>query len=1012
MIVKLLRIAALLTALLVIIAGGLSLFVYRNQDRLVKLMLARVDAGTGLHIAIASSSLEFRSHLVVLLEEPRIFRGGIEVARLKRVVARVSYHNLIYRQGLPLRALRAEQPVLTVPADALAGGAAVIPRLDNELRKAVAEAFAALAGVTRRLEIDGATVSVAGAGPIAGAINLSAYHRRSHAERWYVRFGGDWMAGAAAGLRLGGAVTFGRDKRLPEDVILHGELRGGDQALRTLSFGTMMLDERSAGELRFTLHQDGRLSGDVSAVVRRVQIRGPRLASATALGDFALRFPFDASSARLEVPTLTLERNQAPMLDASLRLDDPYGDDPALTVRMRGLRADLQALRKFNAAFRSLPKSLAAINSAIQSGQLIIGQAELSAPLAALRSSPASALRQHLTASGALAAVAFELPAGWGVPPVSQFGGKLTFAHGMLALAAGSARIGQSVLSAISGRADLARGVDRIGYVLEAQGELAAGEVYAAALRNAPELADLARENVSSVQGEASLDLRSSGTLVVAKPAPPAALIARLSPHPLRVAFRTLPSPLEFTAGQVTIVPTTVTIDRLMVRAADGGPGAAGSGSLLVNGILSRQDRRLMARNLSAEVRDLSAERWLPLFVDPADLRLQGKINGTLVAEAASAAKTAKPDYRVTGRLELGQGQMQFGFLRSPVMLSSATLALDGRGMKLQMPSATIEQAPIDLSMSVRDFSHPEMELNAVAQRLDLMVMKFIRLPWSPPTPVMMFKIPVTGYLGARKAKLARLEMSDVGANYRYDHGNWYVRGFKADALGGHIAMEISGRHKDDWIHMQGQLAQIDGATLMRLIKESGRPQMTGKMDFSGDLWADTNNDFFTTLDGTLSVNAQQGVLAKFRLLSIILGMIDLKSWLTANVPDPRVAGLPFDTLTSSFAGYNGVFRTDDLMLKGSVMDMGAQGSINMGQGTMDMTVEMVPFNTVNWLVTKIPLLGEHLAAGTTLFAAYFRVSGPISDPHVSVKPITSVAELVKKTLGLPINIIRPNTVR
>jgi len=1007
MIVKPLRIAALLTALLVIIAGGLSLLVYRNRDRLVRLTLARVDAATGTHIAIAGSSVELRSHLVVLLDQPRIFRDGVEVAHLKRLVAWVSYHNLIHSRGLPLRFLRAEQPVLTVPAEMLAGGAAAIPRLNDQLRKSIAQAFAMLSGVTRQLEIDDATVSVAGGRPIASAVTLRAYHRRAHAERWYVHFEGDWMAAPAAGLRLGGVVAFGRDRRLPEDVILHGELRGGDQARRTLSLGTTVLEERSSGGIKFALHRDGRLSGEVSALVRQVEIRGPRLASAIAPGDFALRFSFNASSARFDVPTLTIARNQAPILDASGGLDDPYGADPMLTVRMRELRAELAALRKFVADVRSLPKSIAAIDNAIQGGELIIDQAELSTPLSALRSSPATVLRRHLSASGKLAAVAFNLPSAWGVPPVSQFGGKVTYTRGTLALAEGAARIGQSTLSAVSGRADLARGVKRIDYVLEAKGELAAEQVYAAALKNAPALAKLASQSVSSVAGEASLDLKSSGTLVAAKPHGPNALIVQLRPHPLRVAFKALPRPLEFSAGQVTIVPTTVRIERLLVQAANGGAG--GGGSLIVNGNLSRRGQGLMARNLSVEVRNLSAQRWLPLLVDSSDLALQGNINGTVFVAGAAAAK---PAYRVTGRLELGRGQLQFGFLRAPIKLDSATVALDGRGMKIQIPSASIEQAPIDLSIALRDFSHPELELNAVAQRLDLSVMKFIRLPWSPPTPVMMFKIPVTGYLGARKARLARLEMSDVGTNYRYDHGAWQVRSFKAEALGGHIAMEISGRQKDDWIHMQGQLTQIDGASLMRLIKDSGRPELTGKIDVSGDLRADTNNDFFTTLAGKLAINAEKGVIAKFRLLSIILGMIDLKSWLTAQVPDPRVAGLPFDTLAGNFVGHDGVFHTDDLAIKGPVMDMGAQGTVNVGEGTMDMTIEMVPFNTINWLVTKIPLLGEHLAAGTTLFAAYFAVRGPMSDPHVSVKPITSVAELVKKTLGLPINIIRPNTVR
>jgi hypothetical protein len=39
-------------------------------------------------------------------------------------------------------------------------------------------------------------------------------------------------------------------------------------------------------------------------------------------------------------------------------------------------------------------------------------------------------------------------------------------------------------------------------------------------------------------------------------------------------------------------------------------------------------------------------------------------------------------------------------------------------------------------------------------------------------------------------------------------------------------------------------------------------------------------------------------------------------------------------------------------------------------------------------------------------------VSGPVSNPSIVPSPITSVAEFIKKTLGMPINIIRPNTIK
>jgi hypothetical protein len=48
----------------------------------------------------------------------------------------------------------------------------------------------------------------------------------------------------------------------------------------------------------------------------------------------------------------------------------------------------------------------------------------------------------------------------------------------------------------------------------------------------------------------------------------------------------------------------------------------------------------------------------------------------------------------------------------------------------------------------------------------------------------------------------------------------------------------------------------------------------------------------------------------------------------------------------------------------------------------------------------------------SSILAAYFRARGPIRDPSVTPAPVTSIAEIIKRTLGLPINVIRPNTIK
>jgi uncharacterized protein YhdP len=162
-----------------------------------------------------------------------------------------------------------------------------------------------------------------------------------------------------------------------------------------------------------------------------------------------------------------------------------------------------------------------------------------------------------------------------------------------------------------------------------------------------------------------------------------------------------------------------------------------------------------------------------------------------------------------------------------------------------------------------------------------------------------------------------------------------------------------------------------------------------------------------------MTITVRDGTLNKFTLLSRLLSFLDIKNWLSAHIPDPRVSGVPFKTLFTDFKGKGGLFYTDNFAMKGPVMDITASGSIQFGADTLDMQVGMFPFDTVDWVLNHIPVIGTRIGEGTgKLVAAYFHVSGPVSNPSIVPSPITSVAEFIKKTLGMPINIIRPNTIK
>jgi hypothetical protein len=56
--------------------------------------------------------------------------------------------------------------------------------------------------------------------------------------------------------------------------------------------------------------------------------------------------------------------------------------------------------------------------------------------------------------------------------------------------------------------------------------------------------------------------------------------------------------------------------------------------------------------------------------------------------------------------------------------------------------------------------------------------------------------------------------------------------------------------------------------------------------------------------------------------------------------------------------------------------------------------------------MAQVPLIGGGLSAHHFV-AAYFHVSGPLDNPRVVPKPITSVAHFLTNVIKVPLNIIK-----
>ncbi len=997
---------ALLSVFLLVVAAAAVLFL--NRGRILKSMVSMVEARTGHQIEWSSGEIEPRVHLIVVLRDARVMAGGRELGKAARIEAQVSYHAILFTGGLPLANLIFDRPQVSVGSGPLFAMAGELPRFDPALPKAITGALQPLSSITRKLEIiDGSLADERGS-LLVSEFSLKGYTKKHlNPSPWWVDLGFKRDANPGSGSQWSGSLRLGETPQESAANVVEGRLWAWNLPLAGLEIAGTALSGMMQSEMAIALGRDGSSNGTISLMVNDLALRNK---ATVALGSYSLRAAFAASADRFELKDVALsdvtpstpgQGQRTPIVSGQCRLDAPYGPAPQISLACGGLQAEVAPLKRIiKSGVLALPAWIASLADSIGSGRVVISSLSLDSPLAEVKS-PGLSLRTRLSLDATVERAAVAMPPATKLPPISDIAAKVSYLRGVLTISQGQLRAGNSRLSDFSLRADFVRDLMKAPYEVRAQGDADLNELYPAMAQAAARLAVDPNRWVKGIRGLAGFKLRASGRLDgLNQPPKPHDYGGEIVPNNAVITFRNPAVAVTVRSGTVTISSDGLQFKRVQF--------ALNPGAVLVNGGIASGANGIELRELGLELHGVPAEKWLPMVVPADQLSARGLVKGTVVANRESARPS---HYSVTGALTIGPGQIQFGFLRSPIDVRLATLTLKGHDASLDMPSSLFEGQALDMKVGILNLQDPALRIDATAQRLDLEALKFIRLPWEPQTPATLPGTKVSGHVEVRAGNFAALPFSDLKGDFDRGGGAWRVYNLHGLSLGGQVDLEIVGRAPDDWIKIKGRIAGMDAGTLMLVVGQT-RPVLLGKIFANFDLWGDTDADFFQTLAGKFSAVVKDGRVERFTLLSRILGLIDLKNWLSAQVPDPRKTGLPFTLLKASFAGKGGKLYTDDLLLDGPVMDITGTGLVDVGDGDVAMEVGVLPFQTTRWLLGKIPLIGVDLSRpSSSILAAYFSVYGKLSDPRVTMKPITSAAEVIKKTLGFPINLIRPNTV-
>jgi hypothetical protein len=998
---RLVRIGAAIAVAIFILAGAAATTLWVYRERVIALVLAQIDQRTGIALEPKASSIQFGGHLYVFLDDVRISRGGETIANVGSIRATLGYHSILTASGLPLYAIVVASPTFTMPDAAPAPGAIALPeaaaieRLTDTLRL--------LSKIARRVDLTGGSVATTSGAMVANAIELSAFYRRSEPGIWRVGFSATARTPDLNRSKIAGKLALGRGADTPAGQAAEAKIWVWDLPIR----GARAQGLELTGDLQtltaLKIHDDGSISGSTDIEAHRVAVSGAALSAPIAMGDYSARAEFEISARMCTISRLIVKQVDATMLSASSELSEPFGNNPRLTISIGELAFELARLKQQLLAMRNLPAGAADWLKRLGSGSLRVMGASIAAPIGEIKLAPLDAIFKNLSISASLEGAGFILPSDTKLPAITAINAAIKYERGAITIAQGSASVGSSPLSKIALFADLSRGLENAPYKLSFAADANLDELHPAfaAFLDASNVPN--RDHLLNLGGKVGIEARLSGVISTAAMRAPSDYEVGVEANGAVVMIAGAPGPVQFRRGTVVLRPKTIAFKSLVI-------GATG-GDARVDGEVDVSGGGANLRNLEVEFHQMPSETWFGLLIDPSDLSVKGPIGGRVVL---NGDPRVAGDFSGDGKLTISSGSVQFNFLRAPLDVQGMTIELRERRMLVAMPAARLQGSAIDWRLTVPDIDHPSVRMDVNADRLDIEVMKFIRMPWSPATPPIHFPIPISGHIEARAAHLAALPMDQTSADFTRDpSGDWRVYNLHAASFKGRIDTEFKGRGPDNWIQIKGKVAGMDTASIFLMNPARTESPVSGRLSAAFDLWADTDLDFYNTMTGNIAITMRDGTLNRFTLLSRMLGLMDVKNWLTANVTDPRKTGVPFHSIIADFKGNGGVFYTNNFVLDGPVMDITAAGSVKMAESALDMEVALLPFDTVDWALNHIPLIGKRIGSGTgKLITAYFHVTGPVSDPSITPKPLTSLANFVMKTLGMPINLIRPDTIK
>jgi uncharacterized protein YhdP len=350
-----------------------------------------------------------------------------------------------------------------------------------------------------------------------------------------------------------------------------------------------------------------------------------------------------------------------------------------------------------------------------------------------------------------------------------------------------------------------------------------------------------------------------------------------------------------------------------------------------------------------------------------------------------------------------------------PVRKVSGTATYQEGKIAVKQLQATVQTSPISISGTIQTKPSLRYDLGVRSHSLDLDDLSPLGSTRQTGKQGKAPSLQGTIRLEVEEGRMKSLPFSGLQATVAQEGDIIYIEPLSMELLKG----KASGRLRIDRSNPESPRYQANfdmeriASQQLYALSNSKTRMITGSLTLHGELSArgTTNEDIRRTALGNVRLRFEEGSIKQLPILSKIFSILNVSQLLKLQLPDMVRDGMPYNTITASIAVKDGLLSTSDLKIDSDALNISAIGSSNLVKEEYNLTVGVKPLQTVDKVVSRIPLIGWILTGkDKALLTAWFEVRGHWSDPQVTAIPITSLSRgvlgIFRRLLELPGKIV------